>query len=175
DWNFFGGPTYLVLVESMKRKIEQSQFTSGMQCCTTGFLLFANVHRGRYKVPAESIRDVGFCINVRRRLLPTFLSVSVNASELPTSIEPHTEPADTNENCSLPNRHCIPILTVFERFRNLPIANVESDSMSRLGVGKRVLSDMVSPCMHADRFVSSSAVAKSISIKRNAMMCVAPS
>nr|GFA13063.1 hypothetical protein [Tanacetum cinerariifolium] len=89
-----------------------------MQCCTTGFLLFANVHRGRYKVPAESIRDVDFCRNVRRRLLPTFLSVSANASELPTSIEPHTEPADTNENYSLPNRHC---------------------------VGKRVFSDMVSP------------------------------
>nr|GEV17188.1 hypothetical protein [Tanacetum cinerariifolium] len=133
------------------------------------------VHRGRYKVPTESIRDVGFCKKVRRHLLPTFLSVSANASELPTSTEPHIEPVDTNENCNPPNRHCIPILTVFERFRNLPTANVESDSMSRLGVGKRFMSDMVSPCMPADRFESSSAVAKSISIKRNAMIYVAPS
>ncbi|GJX80187.1 hypothetical protein Tco_0328336 [Tanacetum coccineum] len=140
-----------------------------MQCRMT------DVHRGRYEVPAESIRDVGFCRNVRRRLLPTFLIVSANASGLPASIDPHTEPADTNENCSPPNRHCIPISTVFERFRNLPTANVESDSMSRLGVGKRFLSDMVSPCMSGDRFEPFSAVAESISIKQNAMTCVAPS
>nr|GEX84270.1 hypothetical protein [Tanacetum cinerariifolium] len=36
DWKFFGGPTYLVLVESMERKSEQSQFTSRMHCRTTG-------------------------------------------------------------------------------------------------------------------------------------------
>ncbi|GJX94365.1 DNA helicase [Tanacetum coccineum] len=147
-------------------------------------LVEKDVHRGRFEVPAESIRDVGFCKNVRRCLLPTFLSVFANASGLPTSIDPPTEPADTNENCSLPNRYCNPILTVFERFRNLPTANVKSDSMSRLdthlielllGVGKRFLYDMVSPCMPADRFEPFSAVAESISIKQNAMTCVAPS
>ncbi|GKD23254.1 hypothetical protein Tco_1224957, partial [Tanacetum coccineum] len=133
------------------------------------------VHVERYKVPAESIRDAGSCRNVRRRLLPTFSSMSANASELPASIEPHTEPAHTNENCSPPNRHCIPISTVFERFRNMPATNVESDSMSQLGVGKRFLSDIVSPCMPADRFEPFSAVAESISVKQNAMTCVAPS
>nr|GFB65922.1 hypothetical protein [Tanacetum cinerariifolium] len=91
-----------------------------------------DVHRGRYNVPAGSIWDVSFYRIVRRRLLPTFLSVSANASELPASIEPHTEPTDTNENYSPPNRQCIPISTVFEHFRNLPTTNVESDSMSRL-------------------------------------------
>ncbi|GKF50281.1 hypothetical protein Tco_0146748, partial [Tanacetum coccineum] len=111
--------------------------------------------------------------NVRRRLLPTIFSVSTNASGLPASIDPHTEPANTNEKCNPSNRHCIPILTVFERFRNLPTANVESNSMSRLAFGKWFLSDMVSPSMPADRFESFSAVAESISIKRNAMTCVA--
>nr|GEW54157.1 DNA helicase [Tanacetum cinerariifolium] len=190
---FFGGPTYLVLVESMKRKIEQSQFTSEMQCRITGdhveitgtssgvqqkakTPVAKDVHRGRYKVPAESIWDVSFYRNVRRRLLPTFLSVSANTGELPPSIEPHTKPVDTNENRSPPNQHCIPILTVFERFRNLPTVNVESDSMSGLRTHLiKLLLDMVSPCMPVDRFESSSAVAESISIKRNAMMCVTPS
>ncbi|GJX60493.1 hypothetical protein Tco_0291883, partial [Tanacetum coccineum] len=130
---------------------------------------------GRYEVPDESIRDVGFCRNVRRRLLPTFFSVSANASGLLASIDPYTEPANTNENCSPPNQHCIPISTVFERFRNLPTANVKSNSMSRLAVGKRFLSDMVSPSMPADRFEPLSAVAETISVKRNAMTCVAPS
>ncbi|GJX60497.1 hypothetical protein Tco_0291887 [Tanacetum coccineum] len=155
DWKFFGGPTYLVLVESMKTKIEQSQFTSGMQCRMTGdhveitgtssgvqqkakTPVEKDVHRGRYEVPAESIRDVGFCRNPAKPTLYSYFNG-------------------------------------FERFRNLPTTNVESDSMSGLGVGKRFLSDMVSLCMPADRFESFSAVAKSISIKRNAMTCVAPS
>ncbi|GKD33818.1 hypothetical protein Tco_1249327 [Tanacetum coccineum] len=134
-----------------------------------------DVHRGRYEVPAESIRDVDFCKNVWRRLLPAFFSVSADASGLPASIDPYTEPANTNENCSPPNQHCIFISTVFEHFRNLPTADVESNSMSRLAVCKRFLSDMVSPSMHADRFEPFSAVAESISIKQNAMTCVAPS
>ncbi|GJY41894.1 hypothetical protein Tco_0429164, partial [Tanacetum coccineum] len=153
DWKFFRGPTYLVLVEIMERKIKQSQFTSGMQFRMTGNVQRFNlafevalvqqsglaptinepvvsdrisdhveiigtssgveqkaktpvekdVYVGRYKVPAESIRDASSCRNVRRRLLPTFSSMSTNASELPASIDPHTKPADTNENCSLPN------------------------------------------------------------------------
>ncbi|GKD01255.1 hypothetical protein Tco_1171529 [Tanacetum coccineum] len=134
-----------------------------------------DVHVGRYKVPAESIRDASSCRNVRRRLLPTFSSMFANASELPASIDPHTEPADTNENCSLPNRHCILISTVFERFRNMSAANVESDSMSRLGVGKRLLSNTFSPCVPVNRFEPLSPVAESISINQNARMCVAPS
>ncbi|GKA82117.1 hypothetical protein Tco_0788865 [Tanacetum coccineum] len=128
-----------------------------------------------YKVLAESIRDAGSCRNVRRRLLPTFSSMSANANELPASIKPHTEPAHTNENCGPPNRHCIPISTVFEQFRNMPAANVESDSMSQLGVGKRLLSNMFSPCVPVDRSEPLSPVAESISINRNARMCVAPS
>ncbi|GKA44466.1 hypothetical protein Tco_0737190 [Tanacetum coccineum] len=126
-------------------------------------------------VLAESIRDAGSCRNVRRRLLPTFSSMSANANELQASIKPHTEPAHTNENCGPPNRHCIPISTVFERFRNMPAANVESDSMSRLGVGKWLLSNMFSPCVPVDRSEPLSPVAESISINRNARMCVAPS
>ncbi|GJR14335.1 hypothetical protein Tco_0796987 [Tanacetum coccineum] len=89
-----------------------------------------DVHRGRYEVPAESIRDVGFCRNPAKPTLYFYFNG-------------------------------------FERFRNLPTADVKSNSMSRL--------DMVSPSMHADRFKPFSAVAESISIKRNAMTCVAPS
>nr|GEU45842.1 hypothetical protein [Tanacetum cinerariifolium] len=91
-----------------------------------------DVHVERYKEPAKSIQDVGSCRNVRRRLLPTFSSMSANASKIPSSIEPHTESAYTNENNGPPYRHCIPISTVFERFRNMFAANIESDYMSRL-------------------------------------------
>ncbi|GKE35094.1 RNA-directed DNA polymerase, eukaryota, partial [Tanacetum coccineum] len=115
------------------------------------------------------------CRNVRRRLLPTFSSMSANASEFPASIKPHTEPAYSIENCGLPYRHCIPILTVFERFRNMSAAHVESNSMSRLGVGKRLLSNIFSPHVPVDRPEPLSPVAESISIDRNATMCVAPS
>ncbi|GJV25508.1 zinc finger BED domain-containing protein RICESLEEPER 2-like protein [Tanacetum coccineum] len=121
------------------RKIEQSQFTTGMKCRMTG----------------DRVEIAGTLSGVQQRPLP----VSANASELPTLIDPHTEPAHTNENCRPPKRHCIPISTVFGRFRNLPNANVESDSISRLGAGKRVLSDTV---------------AETISNKRNAMTCVGP-
>nr|GEW61263.1 DNA helicase [Tanacetum cinerariifolium] len=106
-----------------------------------GFCLFIDVHVGSYKVPAKSIRDIGSYKNVRHRLLPTFSSMSANASKLPTSIEPHTEPAHTNEN----------------------------------RVGKWLLSNTFSPCVHVDRSEPLSPVDKSISIKQNARMCVAPS
>ncbi|GKC46148.1 hypothetical protein Tco_1063870 [Tanacetum coccineum] len=96
-------------------------------------------------------------------------------SELPASIEPHIEPAYTIENCGLLYRHYIPILMIFERFRNMPAANVKSDSMSRLGGGKCLLSNMFSPCMPVDRPEPLSPAAESISIDRNARMCVAPS
>ncbi|GJU11464.1 hypothetical protein Tco_1133860 [Tanacetum coccineum] len=72
-------------------------------------------------------------------------------SEFLASIEPHTEPAYTIENCSPPYRHCIPILTVFKCFRNMPAAHVESDFMSRLGVGKRLLSNIFSLHVPVDR------------------------
>ncbi|GJY41895.1 hypothetical protein Tco_0429165 [Tanacetum coccineum] len=57
----------------------------------------------------------------------------------------------------------------------MPAANVESDSMSRLGVGKRLLSNTFSPCVPVNRFEPLSPVAESISINQNARMCVAPS
>ncbi|GKD49579.1 hypothetical protein Tco_1278555, partial [Tanacetum coccineum] len=129
-----------------------------------------DVHVERYKVLAESIQDAGSCRNVRRCLLPTFSSMCTNASELPAS----TEPAYSNENCGPSYRHCIPISTVFERFRNMPAANVESDSMSRLGVGKWLLSNIFSPCVPVDRPEPLSQVTKSIGIDRNVRMCVAP-
>ncbi|GJT02414.1 hypothetical protein Tco_0823583 [Tanacetum coccineum] len=88
-------------------------------------------------------------------------------SELPASIEPHIEPAYTIENCGLLYRHYIPILMIFERFRNMPAANVKSDSMSRLGGGKCLLSNMFSPCMPVDRPEPLSPAAESINTLEN--------
>ncbi|GJS85386.1 hypothetical protein Tco_0751927 [Tanacetum coccineum] len=128
---------------------------------------------------SSSVPLTVYFLNVRRRLLPTFSSMSTNASELselPTSIELHTEPTHTNQNYGLPNRHCIPISTVFERFRNMPAANVESDSMSRLvlaSVGKRLLSNTFSPCVPVDRSESLSPLAECISVTiRREVVCI---
>ncbi|GKB22162.1 hypothetical protein Tco_0856085, partial [Tanacetum coccineum] len=108
------------------------------------------------RMTGDRVEIAGTLSGVQQRPLP----VSANASELLTLIDPYTEPAHTNENCRPPKRHCIPISMVLGRFRNFPNANVESDSISRLGAGKRVLSDTV---------------AKTISNKRNAMTSVGPS
>ncbi|GJW49855.1 hypothetical protein Tco_0091206 [Tanacetum coccineum] len=134
-----------------------------------------DVHVERYKVLAESIQDASSCRNVRRRLIPTFSSMSANASELPALTKSHTKPAYSNENCGPSYRHCIPISTVYKRFRNMPAANVKSDSMSRLGVGKRLLSNIFSPRVPVDRPEPLSQVAESIGIDQNVRMCVAPS
>nr|GEY87636.1 hypothetical protein [Tanacetum cinerariifolium] len=114
-------------------------------------------------------------VNGFSMLRATFSSMSANASESPASIEPHTGPPYTIENRGLPYRYCIPISTVFVRFRNMHAAHIESDSMSRPGVGKRLMSNMFSLHMPVDRSEPLSPVAESISIDRNARMCVAPS
>ncbi|GJU66992.1 hypothetical protein Tco_1253251 [Tanacetum coccineum] len=159
-----------------------------MQCRTTG-----NVQRFNHEFEMSLVQQSGLVPAVKEPVVfdhtgehveITGTSSSVERKvttpiekefEFQVSIEPHTEPAYSIENCGMPYRHCIPILTVFERFRNIPAAHVESDSISRLGVGKRLPSNMFSPHVPVDRPGPLSPVAKSISIDRNATMGVAPS
>ncbi|GKB31427.1 hypothetical protein Tco_0870828 [Tanacetum coccineum] len=164
DWKFFGGPTYLVLVDSMKRKSQQSQFISGMQYRTTA----NKVQRCNYEFEMVLVQQAGLASVVKELVVfdrigehveitstssgvEQKFTTPIKKSEFLAAIEPHTEPAYTIENCGLPYRHCIPILMVFKCFRNMPAAHVESDSMSRLGVGKRLLSNIFSPYVPVDR------------------------
>nr|GEU62917.1 DNA helicase [Tanacetum cinerariifolium] len=70
---------------------------------------------------------------------------------------------------------CLELFTDVHVKRYMPAVNVKLDSMSRIDIGKRLLSNMFSLRVPADRSEPLSPVAESISINRNARMCVASS
>nr|GEV96639.1 hypothetical protein [Tanacetum cinerariifolium] len=81
---------------------------------------------------AADIKDDSAIINVRRRLLS-------GTSEL------HLWPDNTIQNRVATDKNCLPISTVFKRFRNICTDNIQSGCITHTGVRKRPLSTMTKP------------------------------
>nr|GEZ61995.1 DNA helicase [Tanacetum cinerariifolium] len=80
------------------------------------------------KEPTMIVQNVGISANVKRRLSTSQSAMSVNTSRLPTTTQHHPQTVDVIVDHDMANRTTVPILIIFDRFRNMRNNNIQSNS-----------------------------------------------
>ncbi|GKC03333.1 hypothetical protein Tco_0994943 [Tanacetum coccineum] len=102
------------------------------------------------KEPTVIVQNVGISANVRRRLSTSQPTISVNTSRLPTTAQHHPQTADVIADRDMADRTTVPILRIFDRFRNMCINNIQSDSNLQTGDEHDIVRQLpVTPFNHA--------------------------
>ncbi|GJV99847.1 hypothetical protein Tco_1555099, partial [Tanacetum coccineum] len=155
------------------------EFACAMQCNTTGDayqfsdeLEMSLVENPELFTPPP---DEGFPKNVRRRLTTSQSSSLVNATRLIRTSKEDFQPADILGNHDTPDTTTVPVRIIFDRFRNMPMNNIERDSAFQAAVsaiGKRPLSTTAFSHAYAERIETPTAIGQTISVGRNIRRCL---
>ncbi|GJY13253.1 hypothetical protein Tco_0382562 [Tanacetum coccineum] len=138
-----------------------------MQCRTTG-----NVKRFNPEFEIALVQQSGLVPAVKEPVVFDRIGEHVEITSTSSGVkQKFTTPVEKGRRFL---QKCVTSFVTY-LLENMHAAKVKSDSMSQLGVGKRLMSNMFSPHVPIDRPEPLSPLAESISIDRNARMCVAPS
>ncbi|GKA71231.1 hypothetical protein Tco_0777370 [Tanacetum coccineum] len=116
---------------------------------------------------AADVEGVGVSRNVRRRLLASHSSMTMNANMISETAELHVGPAYIIENRDTADRNSVPISRVFDHFRNMRMDNIGLDS-----IRKRPLSTTPLPYASVDRRETPTTITKPVIAAINVRRCL---